>query len=359
MTANPRYIVTMVRNIELAELLARESAQHEGNKQKAARRASRHALAWPVEAEDVIADPEAKLTDLPSVGPWVGGLIQGWVEDPPGPIEAESELRLDFQTLAESKQRVASEPGWKDDLQGDLQMHSTYSDGSLSVQEMAMHALDLGYSYVAMTDHSKGLHIAGGMSEERLAEQGAEIDDLNRYFDDSDVDFRVLKALEMNLSVTGDGDMERDSLQALDLILGSFHSQLRKKEDQTARYIAGVRNPDVNVLGHPRGRQWNFRLGLIADWPRVFDAAVELDKAVEIDAHPNRQDLNRDLLELARESGVRISIGTDAHYKHELHNIEIGLSAALSAGIERERILNYMSADELVTWARSTRRKGA
>ena len=345
----------MLRNIEIAELLARESDQHEGNKQKAARRAARHALAWPVEAETLAADPEGKLTDLSSVGPWVARVIQGWIEDPPDDVEPESDLRLDFQTLSYAKEQVSGHPDWMEDLQGDLQMHSTYSDGSLSIQEMAMHALDLGYSYVAMTDHSKGLRIAGGMSEERVAEQGAEIDELNRYFEDSDVDFRVLKALEMNLSVTGEGDMERESLAPLDLILGSFHSQLRKKEDQTDRYLAGVRNPDVNVLGHPRGRQWNFRLGLIADWPRVFEAAAELDKAVEIDAHPNRQDLNRDLLELAREAGVRISIGTDAHYKHELHYIEIGLSAALSTGIERDRIINFMPADELVAWARSTR----
>ena len=345
----------MLRNIEIAELLAQESPKHEGNKQKAARRASRHALAWPVEVEELLRDEEAKLTDLSSVGPWVARLIRGWIEDPPGSIEVDSDLRADFQTLAEARERVATEPDWRDDLLGDLQMHSTYSDGSLSIQEMAMHALDLGYSYIAMTDHSKGLHIAGGMSEERLAEQGAEIDEVNRYFDDSDVDFRVLKALEMNLSTTGEGDMEPESLDPLDLILGSFHSQLRKKEDQTDRYVAGVRNPYVNVLGHPRGRQWNFRLGLVARWPRVFEVATELDKAVEIDAHPNRQDLNRELLALARDAGTRISIGTDAHYKHELIYIDIGLSAALSVGIEKDRILNYMPADELVEWARSTR----
>ena len=109
------------------------------------------------------------------------------------------------------------------------------------------------------------------------------------------------------------------------------------------------------MLGHPRGRQWNFRLGLIAEWSKVFEAAAELDKAVEIDAHPNRQDLNRDLLELAREAGVRISIGTDAHYTHELLFIEIGLAAALTAGIPKERILNFMTADDLVAWARETR----
>lgn len=347
----------MLRNIEIAELLARESDQHEGNKQKAARRASRHALSWPVEAAELVDDEDAKLTDLSAVGPWVARLIKGWLEDEPtGDLEPETDLRRDFQTLSQAKARVTRDPDWLEELLGDLQMHSVYSDGSLTVQEMAMHALDLGYSYVAMTDHSKGLRIAGGMSEERLAEQGAEIDALNDYFENEGVDFRVLKSLEMNLSPTGEGDMEPESLQSLDLVLGSFHSQLRRKEDQTERYVAGVRNPDVNVLGHPRGRQWNFRLGLTAEWQTVFEAAAELDRAVEIDAHPNRQDLNRDLLELARDTGVRISIGTDAHYKHELHYIEIGLSAALTAGIPKERILNFMTADELIAWGRSTRR---
>ncbi|MBW3594469.1 MAG: hypothetical protein KY391_02735 [Actinobacteria bacterium] len=347
----------MLRNIEIAELLARASDEHEGNKQKAARRASRHALAWPTEVADLVSDEDRSLTELSAVGPWVARLIHGWLDAPPtDDLEPQSDLRRDFQTFAQAKERVAGSPEWRTDLQGDLQMHSVYSDGSLTIQEMAMHALDLGYSYVAMTDHSKGLHIAGGMNEERLAEQGAEIDGLNAYFESEAIDFRVLKSLEMNLSPAGAGDMEPGSLEPLDLVLGSFHSQLRKKEDQTDRYLAGIRNPDVNVLGHPRGRQWNFRLGLVAEWPKVFEAAAELDKAVEIDAHPNRQDLNRDLLELARDAGVRISIGTDAHYNHELTYVDIGLSAALSVGIPRQRILNYMSADELVEWGRATRR---
>ena len=304
---------------------------------------------------EIVEDDDAKLTDLPAVGPWVARLLTAWIEDPPEEVETQSDLRRDFQTFAAARERVAAEPSWRADLNGDLQMHSTYSDGSLSIKEMAMHAIDRGYSYVAMTDHSKGLRIAGGMSEERLAQQGAEIEELNAYFEDNDLDFRVLKSLEMNLSVTGEGDMEPESLEPLDLILGSFHSQLRKKEDQTERYVAGVRNPYVNVLGHPRGRQWNFRLGLIAEWPVVFDAAAQLDKAVEIDAHPNRQDLNIELLRLARDAGVRISIGTDAHYQHELSFIDIGLSAAIAAGIPRERILNFMTAEELTGWARSTR----
>lgn len=345
----------MLRNIQLAELLARESDQHEGNKHRAARRASRHALAWPVEAADLVGVEDAKLTDLSSVGPWVAKLIKDWLENPPEEIEVESDLRRDFQTLAQARERVAEDKSWADELRGDLQMHTVYSDGSLTVEEMAMQGVDLGYSYVAITDHSKGLRIANGMSEERLAEQGAEIDALNARLERDGVGFRVLKAIEMNISPTGEGDMEPDGLATLDLVLGSFHSQLRKKEDQTDRYLAAVRNPDIQVLGHPRGRQWNFRLGLVAEWPKVFAEAASLGKALEIDAHPNRQDLNIELLKLASEAGTYISIGTDAHYIHELRFIEVGLSAALKAGIPKERILNYMTAEELTAWAAGVR----
>src|SRR2546429_8427728 len=100
--------------------------------------------------------------------------------------------------------------------------------------------------------------------------------------------------------------MDERSLSHLDIVVGCFHSALRKKEDQTDRYLAALRNPTIQILGHPRGRIYNFRTGLTADWPRVFDLAAELDKAVEIDSYPDRQDLNVELLKLAREAGCRI-----------------------------------------------------
>ena len=347
----------MLTNLELAQLLAVEAGEHEGNKEKACRRASRAALGWPQEIGDVVA-AEAKLTDLPAVGPWVATLIRRWLEDPPEPPEP-SELRRDFQTLAAARATIAEDPSWRTALKGDLQMHTVYSDGSLSVQEMARHCIERDYSYIAITDHSKGLRIAGGMDEARLAEQGAEIDDVNRLFESSGLEFNVLRSIEMNISPTGEGDMEPEALSKLDLVLGSFHSQLRKKEDQTDRYLAAVRNPDIHVLGHPRGRQWNFRLGLTADWARVFEEAASLDKAVEIDSHPNRQDLNVELLELAADAGVRISIGTDAHYQHELEFVDIGVAAAMKAGIAKDRILNFMTADQLTAWARSVAGRAA
>jgi DNA polymerase (family 10) len=147
--------------------------------------------------------------------------------------------------------------------------------------------------------------------------------------------------------------MEPKALRKLDLVLGAFHSSLRKTEDQTERYLAALRNPELHILGHPRGRIYNFRLGLRADWSRVFEAAAEAGKAVEIDCYPDRQDLSLDLLKLARDTGVMISLGTDSHHPWQLEFIDLGLAAAASAGIARERILNFKSARELREWSKS------
>jgi len=124
------------------------------------------------------------------------------------------------------------------------------------------------------------------------------------------------------------------------------------------RLNAALRNPAIQILGHPRGRIYNFRLGLSADWPRVFAVAAELDKAVEIDSYPDRQDLSLDLLRLAKQAGCRISIGTDSHGPSQLRFIEFGLAAARRSGIDRSRILNFMTRKELLNWAQRVRDKG-
>lgn len=338
-------------NEQLGELLALAAEEHEGNKEKAARRASRKAYAWPEEAADVVADGRS-LKLLPAVGPWVARLIEDWFDDPPE-IPEPSHLRADFMSLASAKRTLEEAPGFRDALKGDLQMHTSYSDGRVSVREMALEAIGLGHDYIAITDHTKGLKIAGGMSEEVLAKQLAEIDALNAEMEKGDAVFRVLKAVEMNISPDGSGDMEPEALDQLDLILGSFHSKLRLKEDQTDRYIANLRNPHVHVLGHPRCRIYNFRVGLWAEWDRVFAEAAELDKAVEIDSFPDRQDLNVELLHLVAESGCRVSIGTDAHTPAEMHCIEIGCAAAIRTGIERDRIINLMPYDKVREWTAS------
>src|SRR5207253_8769143 len=190
-----------------------------------------------------------------------------------------------------------------------------------------------------------GLKIAGGIDERALRRQAIEIDQTNRRSD-----CQVLKSIEVNLNPRGEGDMERNALAKLDLVLSSFHSSLRTKEDQTSRYLAALRNPEVHILGHPRGRVYNFRLGLTSDWRRVFAEATKLDKALEIDCYPDRQDLNVGLLKLARAAGTRISIGTDAHHPWQLEFVYLGLAATLRARIPAERIVNFMSFKQLTSW---------
>lgn len=222
---------------------------------------------------------------------------------------------------------------------------------------MAEAAKERGYEYIAITDHSKGLKIAGGINEEALAQQAVEIREANLAGRDSGV--TVLRSIEMNLNPRGEGDMDRKSLSRLDLVLGAFHSALRTKEDQTERYLAALRNPDIQILGHPRGRIYNYRLGLKADWPRVFAEAARLDKAVEIDSYPDRQDLNVALLKIARKAEVQISLGTDSHHAYQLEFIELGLAAALKARISADRIVNFLDLAGLKAWIRKLRSRRA
>ena len=266
-------------------------------------------------------------------------------------------LRRDFLTLADAKACLTEHPGWAARLRGDLQMHTHWSDGSGTILEMAAAAAERGYEYIAITDHSKGLKIAGGIDEIELAKQGAEIDVLNKANRAAGKTLTVLRSIEMNLNPRGEGDMEPKSLRRLDLVLGSFHSSLRTTDDQTARYRAALNNSHIQILGHPRGRIYNYRIGLKADWSRVFAKAARLNKAVEIDCYPDRQDLNLALLKIARNEGVRVSLGTDAHHSWQFGFIELGLAAALKAKIPADRIINFLCLSELRNWVGRLRQR--
>jgi putative hydrolase len=336
-------------NARIAECLALVAGEYTDHRKSALKKAARAAFMWDEEAEAVL-EAGRSLTELPRVGPWLAHLIEGWIEEPPGQPET-SPLRQDFMTMSEAVEILEGAPEWRDELKGDLQMHSTYSDGGGAIAEMAAVADELGHEYISITDHSKGLKIAGGIDEMMLRRQAAEIAEVNDVLAGSGSDLRVLRSIEVNLSPAGEVDMDEDAMRSLDVVVGSFHSKLRVKEDQTERYLAALANPLIDILGHPRGRVYNFRLGLRADWPRVFAAAAEHDKAIEINCYPDRQDLNRDLLRIAAESGCRLSLGTDSHAPYQLGNIRFGLAAAASVGIERSRIVNFMEREELLAWA--------
>jgi histidinol phosphatase-like PHP family hydrolase len=281
--------------------------------------------------------------------------VNEWIEKDARAPEP-PEVRRGFASLAHARGAVAAERSLRDAYRGDVQMHSTWSDGGSSISEMAFAAAQRGYEYIAITDHSSGQRIPQGINEADLREQWREIDDVNCALEANGSRVTVLRGLEMNLTPEGEGDTDPETLAALDLVVGSFHSKLRVTEDQTDRYIAGLRNPDICILGHPRGRRWPDRLGLRADWDRVLAEAAELDKAVEVDSYPDRQDLDVERLQLAREAGVRIAIDTDSHHAPQLEWIDLGIAAALRAGIARDRIINLLPRDELIAWSRSVRR---
>jgi histidinol phosphatase-like PHP family hydrolase len=346
----------VLSNTDFAELLAQQAERETGILSRAFRRAARSAFLWPEEVSDLVAQGRS-LTELRSVGPFIGEQIQRWIDKPPRRAKTVPTIRRDFISLAEARRLLAKQSAWRSNLRGDLQMHTRYSDGSGTIAEMADAAANRSYEYIAITDHSKALKIAGGIDEHTLKRQGAEIGKVNAALSKSATPVTVLRSIEMNLNPRGEGDMSPDSLLALNLILGSFHSALRTTEDQTERYLAALRNPHVQILGHPRGRIYNFRIGLKADWPRVFAEAARLGKALEIDCYPDRQDLNVELLKISRDHGTRISLGTDAHHCWQLEFIDLGLAAALRAKIPMDRVLNFMPIVELKTWAQRLRNR--
>lgn len=235
-------------------------------------------------------------------------------------------------------------------------MHTTWSDGRLPLEDMVLEARSVGRPYVAVTDHSPSLTIAHGMTPDELAEQGRVIDALDRRLEQEGDAFRVLRSMETDVFADGTLDADQDMLAGLDLVLGAFHSALRSKDDQTERYLAALRRPRLHVLAHPKARMYGRRVGLIADWRRVFAEAARLGKALELDATVWRQDLSVELATLARAEGVQwFSIGSDAHTAEELGFLPFGMAIAALAGIPRERILNYRPVEFVRSWAASMR----
>ena len=339
-----------LRNDDLSELLLHASSQEEGHRRLALERAAKAAWTWEEEAAD-LAGSGRPLTELRAVGPWVGDLIHGWLAERPDVPEPD-ETRRGFLTTAEVRAVLGADPSWVATPHGDLQVHSTDSDGALALEEMAGAAAQLGRTYIACTDHSASLKVAHGMTRAEVEDQRRRIDARNAASSASGSSFRILRSMEMDVFVDGSGDTEPDVLDGLDLVLGAFHTKLRDPDDATERYLAALANPTVHVLAHPTTRMFGRRRGLIAEWPRVFAEAARLGRAIELDATPRRQDLSVELARIAAAEGVRwFSMGSDAHDAQELRHLPIAMATAALAGIPRERILNYLPASQVVEWA--------
>ncbi|MCL4813827.1 MAG: DNA polymerase/3'-5' exonuclease PolX [Vicinamibacteraceae bacterium] len=236
-----------------------------------------------------------------------------------------------------------------DDYRGDLQMHSTYSDGKQSLEAIVETGLARGYEYAAVTDHSHGLPIARGVSMARLAEQHWAIDRLNRKYAGR---FRLIKGIEANILADGSLDLTPAERRRVELVVAAPHSALRSASDQTGRMLAAVRAQGVHILGHPRGRKYGVRPGVTADWDRVFDAAARKTVAIEIDGDPRRQDIDHELARRALAAGCLFALDSDAHAVSEWEFAETAVAHARLAGIPAERVVNCWPVDFLLDWAR-------
>ncbi|MCA1586932.1 MAG: DNA polymerase/3'-5' exonuclease PolX, partial [Acidobacteria bacterium] len=235
------------------------------------------------------------------------------------------------------------------DYRGDLQMHSTWSDGSQTLDDIVATGTSLGYAYAAVTDHSAGLPIARGVSRERFAEQRAEIDRVNRVHAGR---FRLLKGVEANIRGDGEVDVDAADRRQFDLVVAAPHSGLRSSLPQTERMLAAVMSPGVHILGHPRGRMYGSRPGVSADWARVFEAAARTGVAIEIDGDPSRQDLDYVLAQQALDAGCLFALDSDAHAVGQWRYADTALAHARLAGVPRDRVINCWTLDRLLEWAR-------
>lgn len=240
------------------------------------------------------------------------------------------------------------------DYHGDFQMHSTWSDGTQSPEEIVETCLSRGYLYSGVTDHSHGLQIAGGVSAADLARQHREIDAINAKYDGR---FRLIKGVEANIRNDGSLDLTTAELATLEIVLAAPHSELRTPNDQTARMIAAVNTPGVHVLAHPRGRQFSTRHGIRANWDEIFGAAARAGVAVEFDGDPMRQDLDFVIARRAMDAGCLFALDSDAHSAREFRHAEIAIAHARLAGIPADRIINCWPLDRLLAWLEERRAK--
>ena len=270
-------------------------------------------------------------------------------------IRKRRELRTHFLSRAEVL-RILGDPGFGgpsvEDYHGDLQMHSEWSDGAPTLDEIIEACIQRGYEFAAVTDHSYGLKIAGGMSMAAAADQWRAIDRLNAQSGDR---FRLIRGIEANIGFDGALDLLPEEAAQFELVLAAPHSRLRKSEDQTERLLAAIRSPHVHVLAHPRGRISESRAGVIARWDEVFAEAARLNVAIEIDGDPARQDLDHVLAGRALASGCLFALDSDAHTTLQLRYADTALAHARLAGIPPERIVNCWSRDRLLAWLEERR----
>ncbi|MBO0960141.1 DNA polymerase/3'-5' exonuclease PolX [Neobacillus sp. MM2021_6] len=232
-----------------------------------------------------------------------------------------------------------------EDIKGDLHMHTTWSDGAHSIEEMVEACRKRGYQYMAITDHSQYLKVANGLTRERLVKQKEEIKKLNEKYDD----LLILSGVEMDILPDGTLDYDDELLEEMDFVIASIHSAFSQpREKIMERLKTALENAHVDLIAHPTGRKIGRRAGYDVDIDLLIQLAKETNTALELNANPNRLDLAAEYLRKAQDAGVKILINTDAHKMDTLEHMKIGVSAAKKGWIRKSTVINALDKNDLL-----------
>ena len=271
----------------------------------------------------------------------IAGRVEEEVYDALGLPWIPAELREDRGEIELALEgRLPEVVGYKD-IKGDLHVHSNWSDGQVTLAELAELARGLNYQYLAVCDHSQSARYARGLSPERLGQQIKEIEAVNRRFKG----IRLLTGTEVDILADGRLDFPDKLLEKLDVVVASVHSGFKK--NVTARMLKAMESPHVDIIGHPSGRLLSGREGYDVDLDAVLEGARQMGKAVELNSFYDRLDLNEFHLKKAKDRGLKISLGTDTHYAAGLQMMRFGVGIARRAWLERRDILNCLSLNRL------------
>jgi len=254
------------------------------------------------------------------------------------------ELREDRGEIEAAQKHSLPELVSLDDIKSDLHIHSTYSDGQLDIKEMTEIVRSFGYSYMAICDHSKSAFYANGVDENRLLQQIDEIHNLNKNYQD----FYILAGCEVDILPKGQLDFSNTILKKLDFVIASIHSAF--ETDPTSRTIAAMKNPFVDVIGHPTGRLISRREGFTIDIDKIIKVAAETGTALEVNSYWDRLDLSDIHIKKAIENGVKISINTDTHHPHHLPMMELGVATARRGWAGKKDVINALSLEQFRVW---------
>lgn len=261
------------------------------------------------------------------------------------------ELREDAGEIAAAREGRLPKLVTLEDLRGDLHDHSTWTDGANTIAEMASAARAAGWDFIAITDHSRALGVAGGLNEQQVLAQLSEV----RAANEAGAGARVLSGIEVDVLASGALDLSDEVLAQLDFVVASVHSAHGQPESvMTARIVGAALSPHVDAIGHLTGRVLGRRDEIRFDFGAVLGACLEGYTALEINCSPDRMDLPDVRARMAAERGVMITLGTDAHAAHHLPNMRFGVTVARRAWLEPRHVLNTRSVDELLAWVGAT-----